>query len=1216
MLRKVLYTFLLMVFALSLFSQTSLQGKITEEESGEPVIFATVAIYKGGVLISGTESDLEGNFIFSDIDPGNYDVEVRFIGLATRREVGVVVKSGKTTKLDFQLKPEGVVVDGIEIVDYKVPLIDFDNTTSQKTVTSENIRNIPTRNVNRIVATTAGIASTDGGAVSIRGSRSNATDYYVDGIRVSGNASVLPASEIEQLQVVTGGLEAKYGDVTGGIISITSKGPSNKFGGGIELENSRYLDAFGTNLANFNMSGPILKNKDGNSILGFRIAGQYNFNLDNSPSATGVFRLSEDKIRALEEDPTTEIGGAALPSAEWLTLDDVDGALATRPNEDNQSINITGRLDAQVSKAIDMSFTGSYNNGYNRFSPSPQWAFLNWTNNPYFYSNGIRTNVRFRHRLGRQGISDKDETQKGSTTIRNASYTLQVGYESRGNRTADFRHGDNLFNYGYYGNQEFNAPPFIGVVEDTSVWKTSNMQELFSNVFFDHIDFSDENPIGEYQRDETVNPVLSKYQRINGNLIGAAVNVWNNNYFSNVGSVYNVVNRGLNDIYTLNLNAQFDLLPGGSIENRHNIQFGFLYEQRANRFYSINPRELWQVAAQQANAHFTGVDTTSLSGETTFLTLNGVSYEFQVYDRKFEERSDNLFYKAIREKYGLELTDYFNVNGLRPEDLSLDMFSASELNNWGGIGLYYYGYDYLGNQLTSQPSFDDFFTSRDENGRRNFPVAANQPIYGAAYIQDKFSYKDLILRVGLRVDYFDANTKVLDDPYSLYAIESAEEFYTRTGGQKPESVGNDFKVYVGGEESNDVVAYRQGDQWYSPNGTATEGNLLFPGGLVFPSYKIPGQNIKDPEFDPSTTFVDYTPQVNFMPRVSFSFPISQDAGFFAHYDVKVQRPPSNNVFTPLDYFYFTEIDRLNQGGAPANNPNLKPEKTVDFEVGFQQKITQSSAIKLSAYYREMRDMIQRRYYLFVPFVTEYQTYGNIDFGTTKGFTLAYDLRRTNNVEFSGSYTLQFADGTGSSANGISTERGNIRVLLPLSVDERHRFVGSLDYRYSEGKRYNGPTFRGVNLFENTGLNVQAVAVSGRPYTRLQNPTPFGGNGFTGDINGARLPWTFNLDARLDKTFSLGGKATPNRLFINTYVRVTNVLNRRNIIGVYPITGSPTDDGYIVSRFGQDRLRQIAGDGKNVDSFLAAHYWRLNDGGAGGSNFALPRNIVLGAIIDF
>lgn len=81
---------------------------------------------------------------------------------------------------------EGVMVDEIHVVAYKVPLVQMDNTTSGATVTAEAIRSLPTKSINAIAASTAGIASTDGGAISIRGSRSKGTVYYVDGIRVNG----------------------------------------------------------------------------------------------------------------------------------------------------------------------------------------------------------------------------------------------------------------------------------------------------------------------------------------------------------------------------------------------------------------------------------------------------------------------------------------------------------------------------------------------------------------------------------------------------------------------------------------------------------------------------------------------------------------------------------------------------------------------------------------------------------------------------------------------------------------------------------------------------------------------------------------------------------------------------------------------------------------------------------------------------------------------
>ncbi|MDV7400734.1 hypothetical protein RZS08_55470, partial [Arthrospira platensis SPKY1] len=107
----------------------------------------------------------------------------------------------------------------------------------------------------------------------------------------------------------------------------------------------------------------------------------------------------------------------------------------------------------------------------------------------------------------------------------------------------------------------------------------------------------------------------------------------------------------------------------------------------------------------------------------------------------------------------------------------------------------------------------------------------------------------------------------------------------------------------------------------------------------------------------------------------------------------------------------------------------------------------------------MRDMIQSRVFGFVAApINTYTTYDNLDFGTVKGFTFQYDLRRTGNVSLQAAYTLQFADGTGSDANssrGLATV-GIQRTLYPLSFDERHRFNLSMDYRYGSGKRYNGP----------------------------------------------------------------------------------------------------------------------------------------------------------------
>nr|HQU55688.1 TonB-dependent receptor [Saprospiraceae bacterium] len=424
---------------------------------------------------------------------------------------------------------------------------------------------------------------------------------------------------------------------------------------------------------------------------------------------------------------------------------------------------------------------------------------------------------------------------------------------------------------------------------------------------------------------------------------------------------------------------------------------------------------------------------------TVIGTFKGVfsDLSYEQFQTLVDEDPNLLFYKKVRDLTGQSVHDYVNVDALNPDDLSLDMFSVQELTDQGVID--YFGYDYLGNKIGNNVTFNDFFTSVYPDGRRQFLVAPNQPIYGAFYLQDKFTYRDIIFRVGLRVDRYDANTKVLKDPFSLYEIMNASDFYASTGQARPAPVEDDFKVYVDGDNSNKVVAFRRDEQWYYPNGTAAnDGNLIFGGEIVHPKYVDPEADIKSRDFDPNTSFTDYTPQVNWMPRLAFSFPISDVANFFAHYDILVQRPPSNTLTTALDYYYFEDAGRT-----PSNNPALRPERTIDYEVGFQQKLSQSSALKISVYYKELRDMIQTRTYLYIPApVNTYTGYGNLDFGTVKGFSFQYDLRRTANLEMTANYTLQFADGTGSNANsqrGLTT-RGNIRTLLPLSFDERHRFV--------------------------------------------------------------------------------------------------------------------------------------------------------------------------------
>lgn len=1226
MTRTLLTSFLLLLGVLSLSAQQSIFGTVTDE-TGEPVIGANIAIYKGSDLVTGNQTDFDGNYRIN-LDPGTYDVEFSYVGYTPRKTQGFTVYVGQENKLDLQFENDGgIVLEEAIVTAYKVDPMKVDETSQGLTLTSEDVKKLGTRSVNAIASLSAGATSADeGDAVSIRGNRSDATRYMVDGVLVTG--TLIPESEIDQIQVVTGGVEAKYGDLTGGVISITTKGPSSKFSGSVYAETSKYLDPFNNNLVGGSISGPILKTtlEDGSkrSLLGFRLSGRYTYRQDDDPPATDIYYITDETRKRLEENPIVRLaGGGFAQSASFLEEKDVQ-VLNAQPFEAYERLDFTGKLDARINSAIDVTLSGTYADESDQFTPSgssrteDNWRLLNAHNNPFDKERTMRGNFRFRHKLGSQSGNDT------SSVLSNAQYVLKLGFQRYFRNIEDARHKDNFFNYGYVGKFNFDNV----AVFDTSVTTGRDGPEINVRHTGYRQTFTGYTP-------SDINPVLSNYNKlgfestdglsfenflIRNGVVSSIVSDGVYSLHSSIGNVYNLYRRDKNDLITLNLETQFDLRPKGGKFGRHNIQLGVLYEQRVNRRYNLNPRSLWITANSLANAPLQGVDSTNvLRTEQQIFSVGGVldTVNVDVYGFNFDKdavsETTSKFFYEIRKKLNLGNTDWVNVDALDPSLLDLSMFSAAEATSRSTLD--YYGYDYQGNEVSSNIAWDDFFTAKNEEGQRTFPVAPISPIYFAGYLQDKFTFNNIILRAGVRMDYFDANTKVLKDPYELYDVQTAGDFDFSTQPSdyvRPSNIPDDAKVYIESEDNQRVKAYRVEDTWFTANGRqVNRGSEIFtstqvPAYVAKEVYAEDGQNyIRSDNYNPDASFKDYEAQINFMPRLAFSFPISDDANFFAHYDVLVQRPPSNTAATALDYFYW--FQNISRSGYVANNPNLKPTKTVDYEAGFQQRISRSSALKVSFFVREMRDLVQQRLYTFaMGNAGQYTTYGNLDFGTVKGLNVSYDLRRTGPVSLRLSYALQFADGTGSNANSQSGNltRGNLRTLYPLSYDERHRISGSLDYRYGKGE---GPEVFGVRLLENFGVNLFGSAVSGRPYTRSIIPDQLSGNGTEGDINGARLPWNTTLNLRVDRDFELFNK-NGKGVNLNVYLRVSNLLNQKNIISVYTATGRPDEDGYLQSPVGQTALASQI----NQDAYIRSYNWRM----VNPNFYSLPRRIFVGTTIQF
>ncbi len=385
-----------------------------------------------------------------------------------------------------------------------------------------------------------------------------------------------------------------------------------------------------------------------------------------------------------------------------------------------------------------------------------------------------------------------------------------------------------------------------------------------------------------------------------------------------------------------------------------------------------------------------------------------------------------------------------------------------------------------------------------------------KPTFASAYLQNKIEYQDLVLNFGVRYEYSYTDVKAVEPTINPLTGEL------------------DYMNPIGLNETLNII-------------------------------------------DPST-FTRTQANNLFLPRVSFSFPVTDKTIFYAQYGKYAQMPSLGQLYRSDNSFQaiMNRNTRSPFGGAA---PWLvKPERTTQFEVGFRQYLTDNLAFSLNGFYKDTKNLIQnRRVYnsLGNPSFTGYQ---NEDFATSKGLELSLELRRTNRLSARLNYTLSDAQGTGASSasNGVATS-DEIKARFPnftapLPYNQAHRGNLVLDYRYAKGE--GGPVLEGM------GIYVLMSFYSGHNYTKIEEPQNLGQSTpwnvgiralidarFRNPVesaNASTTPWVFNIDLNWNKVFYFGD------FNFELYVNVLNLLNTKQVVNVYPQTGTPFDDGWLKS----------------------------------------------------
>lgn len=1182
--------------------------RVTVVHRGKALSGVLVQLKKEGILVESDTTDSEGKLIWQTLSPGTYEITASLDTLIATDEKTLL--AGLNPELRLELKGQNVKTIGTATISgRRKEVISLES--QERRIGTKELLGGGQRGINALVATNSAVVSTSQG-ISVRGTRADGNGTYIDGQRVIGGGSVGTLAT-EAVSVNIGGIPAMYGDLTGGAFSYTTRGGSEKLVTALEAISSTGLDPFSHSTLEGFVSGPlwVKKYKENGQTkklvkLGFMLDGTVGYYKDPNPTRTGVYVVNADKLADLEQTPLTITPNGFVNRASYLTESDFV-KLKARPNSPLANGNFVGKLEFRPNTQVSVTAYASYNYSSGLSATN---NILNFNANPRNNSSTIRSYLLFTQNF---------KTNKESS-IKSAFYTIRADYQLTNGTTKDATHGDNIFDYGYIGtftrhqadvyqysnydqSQNPNKEPrtvydqngnlvqlrnyweLVGYQDTLMTFQGAGLNQLRENYTRNVYDYF----AGRGFKVASPTTIQVNQGLLNGYNPSSIYSIW-----SAPGTVTANWSKSQSERYALFAMGQMQVKPktvGGRERAPHDLQVGFFYEQQISRGYGLGANGLWILMGQLMNKHISELDK-----EHPILSYdaNGVFTDTVRYNRLINWSEQSHFDRAFRNKlinegatdvYGRKIDErsFVDINSYKPGDFNVNMFNADELLNNGNGYVSYYGYDHLGRVQRGKPSIEQFLNNPDE--RR---IGAFQPVYISAWLQDQFQFKDLIFRLGLRMERYDANQLVLKDQYSLYPIRTAAEVKSINGVtiKHPGNIGSDYKVYVNDIKSpTKILGYRNGDKWYNADGSEQRSPEFIANqtsnGRIAP-YLV-DQNQKDLSRD---GLKDFTPAINLLPRIWFSFPLEPGRKtFYVSYDVLAQRPNSGASFLTIDELYYLK----NRQGSTISNGQLQARVKTDYEVGYKQIFgnRRNRGLEISASYSEIRKDFGL-YQINQGYPVTYTTYRNIDFATITGFRaglIMEDIGKGGNgpLTLQLNYMMQFADGTGSNINSqatlIASNQPNLRNVIPLGeLDIRHNIKASATWAWAGGRDprtrknlYTGPVVGGKEIFKFASMNVIGNAYSGAPYTPTTQPVQIGAvqrAQIKGVPFGARLPWQYTLDMNITKGFSLKRENKDNPLIFNVFVWVTNVLNTQNVVGVFPYTGQAQDDGFLTSPQGQ------------------------------------------------
>ncbi|MCK5407295.1 MAG: TonB-dependent receptor, partial [Candidatus Krumholzibacteria bacterium] len=235
---------LLCLLQTSLLAQSgtgTISGTVYNVKTNQPLAYANVIVMGTNL---GAMSLADGKFSVKGVPAGTYAIKAMMMGYKAQERSGVVVNAGKDTKLDFKLDQTIVMKTQEIVVTAEKKMVEVTASDARGTVTSEQLEEMPVDDVLEAVALKAGIVK-QGDEMHVRGGRGSEVQIQIDGVAVDdplgGGTVGVGLLGTAGSEIVSGGMDAEYGDAQSAVINITTKEGGRRFAG----EFRYFTDDFG-----------------------------------------------------------------------------------------------------------------------------------------------------------------------------------------------------------------------------------------------------------------------------------------------------------------------------------------------------------------------------------------------------------------------------------------------------------------------------------------------------------------------------------------------------------------------------------------------------------------------------------------------------------------------------------------------------------------------------------------------------------------------------------------------------------------------------------------------------------------------------------------------------------------------------------------------------------------------------------------------------------